>query len=114
MRVKRGKVKNRKHKEVLKSTKGYYGSYSRTYRRAREAAMHAGQYSYAHRKHRAAQMRRQWVKIISAGLFGTGVSYSKFINGLKKNEIELDRKVLAELAQVKPDHFQQIVDAATK
>lgn len=113
MRIKRGLVKAQKHKKVLKAAKGYRQSYSKLYRRAKEALLHAGSYSFAHRRHRRAQMRREWIKIIAAGLSGSGVSYSSFIHGLKKNEINLDRKVLAELAQSQPEHFSEIVKQAS-
>lgn len=113
MRVKRGTTKRQKHTKVLKSTKGYRGSYHRLYRRAREAMLHAGAYSFAHRRRRRSEMRKQWIRIISAGLHGTGVSYSKFVNGLQTHQIDLDRKVLAELAQTNPGHFSQLVELAT-
>ena len=111
MRIKRGIIKNRRHKELLKSTKGYRMSYNRLYKRAKEAAMHAGQYSYAHRRHRRGDMRTQWIKIISAGLANTDtkLSYSKMIGAMAKQNIGLDRKVLAELAQTQPAHFNQLV-----
>ncbi len=113
MRIKRGLAKHNKHKRVLELTKGYRMTYNRLYRRAIEASLHAGQYSMIHRRHRPAQMRRQWIKTIAAGLFGTGISYSKFISGLKQNKIELDRKVLADMASFTPKHFAQVVEAAT-
>ena len=111
MRIKRGITKNRRHKELLSRTKGYRMSYNRLYRRAKEAAMHAGQYSYAHRRHRRADMREQWIKIISAGLASTdtSLSYSKMVGAMAKHNIGLDRKVLAELVQTNPEHFTQLV-----
>ena len=110
MRVKRGVTKRQRHKKLLKAAKGYRATYSKLYKRAHEAYMHAGQYSMIHRRHRRGQMRNQWIKIISAGLTGTDISYSKFIGGLKKNNIELDRKVLAEIAQTNPAHFAKLVE----
>lgn len=110
MRIKRGLNKRRSHKAVLQLTKGYRTSYHKLYRRAREAVLHAGQYSFYHRRHRAAQMRRDWIKIIASGLYGTNLSYSKFVNALHKNNIEIDRKVLAEIAQTNPAHFTKLVD----
>jgi len=112
MRIKRGTTKNQKHKKILKLAKGYRMTYSKLYRRAKEAVRHAGQYSYAHRKHRGSQMREQWIEVISAGLSKHGVSYSTFISALKKQNIELDRKVLAELAVYSPAHFDSIVAEA--
>lgn len=114
MRIKRGLAKQRRHKKILATTKGYRMSYNRLYRRALEAFKHAGSYAFAHRRHRRGQMRKQWIKIIAAGLAmtNTGLNYGRFIAGLKKNNIALDRKVLAEIAQAKPEHFQQIVEAA--
>lgn len=110
MRIKRGETKRAKKQKVLKLTKGYRMSYSKLYRRAKEALLHAGQYSYAHRKHRRAQMRNEWIKIIAAGLAGTEMSYSKFINALKIKKIELDRKVLAEMAVNSPESFKSLVE----
>lgn len=109
MRIKRGASKNNKHKTVLASTKGYRMSYNRLYRRALEASLHAGQYSFAHRRHRRAQMREQWIEIISAALVASQVSYHKFLANLKKHNIAFDRKVLAEIAQTYPEHFNQLV-----
>ncbi len=110
MRIKRGLNKKARHNRVLELTKGYRGSYSKLYRRAREAVLHAGQYNYAHRQARPAQFRKQWIKIISAGLSGTGVSYNGFVSGLDKKNIELDRKVLADIAQSDPKSFSAIVE----
>jgi len=109
MRIKRGTVKRQKHKKVLKQAKGFRMTYSKLYRRAKEAVRHAGQYSYAHRRRRSSQMREEWIKVIAASLSGTGYSYSKFINALKKNNIEIDRKNLAELALYNQDHFNKLV-----
>lgn len=109
MRIKRGVTKNQKHKKVLKLAKGYRMTYSKLYRRAKEAVRHAGQYSYAHRKHRASQVREQWIEVISAALSKHDMSYSKFIGALKKNNIELDRKILAEFAVYNPSHFDSVV-----
>lgn len=110
MRIKRGQEKHRKHKAALELTKGYRMSYNHQYRRALQAILHAGQYSQLHRRHRRAQMRVEWTKIISAALVGTNVSYSAFIHGLDQHKIQLDRKVLAEMAQAKPEHFKSLVE----
>ncbi len=110
MRIKRGTTKNRRHKKILSLTKGYRMSYGKLYRRAKEAVLHAGQYSYAHRRHRRADLREEWIKTISAALSPSGLSYSKFIGGLKKSNINLDRKVLAELAINSPEKFNKLVE----
>ena len=111
MRIKRGETKRQKHNKVLELAKGYRMTYSKSYRRAKEAVRHAGQYSYAHRRRRSSQMRKEWIKVISASLssMNLDLSYSKFINKLNTNNIEIDRKILAELALYKEDHFKQLV-----
>lgn len=109
MRIKRGVTKNRRHKKALKQAKGYRMTYSKLYRRANEALLHAGQYNFAHRRRRKSDKRREWIKVIAAGLYGTGVSYNAFIGGLRTNNIGLDRKVLAHIAQTNPVHFAEIV-----
>jgi len=110
MRVKRGKIKRRKHKKILKKAKGYRLSYSKLYRRAREAILHAGQYSYAHRKKRRSDKRRLWIQKINGALQQYGMKYNTFINLLKKSKIELNRKMLSELALNYPDTFKAIVE----
>lgn len=110
MRVKRGLNKKRKHKKVLKAAKGYRMSYSKLYRRAKEALMHAGQYSYAHRRRRSNEFRKLWIQKINGALSEYGLPYSIFISRLKSNKIELDRKVLADLAQNAPETFKAIVE----
>jgi large subunit ribosomal protein L20 len=114
MRIKRGVTKRASKKKVLDLAKGYRMSYSKLYKRAKEAVLHAGQYSYAHRKHRPAQMRKEWIRAISAGLVNTNLSYSRFIDGLKKKNIMIDRKNLAELVTYNPEHFKQIVEVVSK
>ncbi|MBU0975387.1 MAG: 50S ribosomal protein L20 [Patescibacteria group bacterium] len=114
MRIKRGKIKNRKHKKVLKAAKGYRLTYSKLYRRAKEALLHAGQYSYDHRKKRGNEFRKLWIKRINGALTEHGMKYNKFINSLKKEKIELDRKVLSELAIHEPEVFTEIVNKVKK
>lgn len=109
MRVKRGKTKKQKHKKVLKQAKGYRMSYSKLYRRAKEALLHAGAYSVAHRRRRRSDKRREWIKIISAGLSKSGTNYSSFIHSLKTNNVEIDRKNLAYMVLNNPSHFDQLV-----
>lgn len=111
MRVKRGVTKRRKHKKVLKLTKGYTLSNSKLFRRAKQAQLHAGQYSMAHRRKRAGQFRKLWIQRINAALSPFDLSYSKFIAGLKKAQIELDRKVLADLALDHSEEFKAVVEA---
>lgn len=110
MRVKRGEVKRQKKKEVLKQAKGYRMSYHKLYRRAKEALLHSGQYSYAHRRRRKSQIRTEWIRIISAALVNSDLSYSKFMSALAKKNIGLDRKVLAEMIVNNPEQFAKIVE----
>lgn len=114
MRIKRGKTKNKKHKKVLKAAKGYRMSYSKLYRRAKEKLLHSGAYSFAHRKRRRSQKRTEWIKVISAGLAGSGVSYNQFVSGMKKNNVEIDRKNLADMIMNNKSHFDQVVAEVTK
>ncbi len=114
MRIKRGQNKNRKHKKVLKLAKGYRLSYSKLYRRALEAVKHAGVYNYIHRKHKKGQKRTEWIKSISAALATENISYSKFIAKLKANKIELDRKLIADMAIDHPEHFSMLVKEVSK
>ncbi len=97
-RVKRGVVAHRRHKKVLKQAKGYYGARSRVFRVAKQAVTKAGQYSYRDRRQRKRQFRSLWIVRINAAAREFGLSYSRFIDGLNKAEIEIDRKVLADLA----------------
>lgn len=114
MRVKRGKVKSQKHKKVLKAARGYRLSYSKLYRRAKEALLHAGQYSYTHRKKRPNDFRRLWIQRISGALDKYDLSYSKFIKLLKDAKIELNRKVLSEIAIADPEAFEAVVKQVAK
>ncbi len=112
MRIKRGEAKRARKKSVLKQAKGFRMSYHKLYRRAKEALLHSGQYSYAHRRRRKSQIRTEWIRIISASLVNTDLSYSKFMNALTTKNINLDRKVLAEMAVNSPEQFAKIVEAA--
>ena len=109
MRVKRGTTKHRKHKSVVKAAKGYRLSYSKLFKRAHEARMHAGQYSFADRKKRAGQFREIWIARINSALKKFDIKYNQFINLLKANKIELNRKVLAYLALDQEKTFEEIV-----
>ena len=110
MRIKRGTTRHRRHKAVLKLTKGYRLSYSKLYKRAHEAMMHAGQYSLIDRRHRYGQYRELWIERINAALSATGMKYSEFINALKVEKIELNRKMLSGLALDHKEVFSAIVE----
>ncbi len=97
-RVKRGVTAHARHKKVLKKAKGYQGARSRTFKVAKQAVTKAGQYAYRDRKQRKRQFRALWITRINAGAREHGLSYSRFINGLLKADIAVDRKILAELA----------------
>jgi large subunit ribosomal protein L20 len=97
-RVKRGVTAHARHKKVLDKAKGYYGARSRTFRTANQAVTKAGQYAYRDRRQRKRQFRRLWIARINAAAREFGLSYSRMINGLKAAEVEVDRKVLADLA----------------
>ena len=111
-RVKRGVVARRRHKKVLKQAKGYYGARSRVFRVAKQAVIKAGQYAYRDRRNRKRQLRALWIQRINAGARINGMSYSRFVGGLKKAGIEIDRKVLADLAVHEKAAFAAIVEKA--
>lgn len=111
-RVKRSVHAKKKRREVLRKAKGYYGSRSRRYRVAKEQLLHSGQYAYRDRRDRKGQFRRLWIARIGAGARQNGLSYSRFISGLQKAGVEVDRKALAELAVHDPAAFGQLVQAA--
>ena len=114
VRIKGGTVTKRRHRKVLKEAKGYRGARGRLFRHANEAVAHAKQYAYADRKKRKRDMRRLWIARINAGTRAEGLSYSQFINGLNKAGIEINRKILSELAIQQPDSFKAIVEQARK
>lgn len=111
-RVKRGVIARRRHKKVLKQAKGYYGARSRVFRVAKQAVTKAGQYAYRDRRQRKRQFRALWIARINAGARMNGLSYSRFIAGLKKAAIEIDRKVMADLAVHDKAIFAQLVEKA--
>ncbi len=111
-RVKRSVQARKRHKKVLKAAKGYYGARSRVYRVAKQAVTKAGQYAYRDRKQRKRQFRSLWIVRINAQARVNGLSYSRFINGLKKSEIEIDRKVLADIAVFDKDTFAVLAEKA--
>ena len=108
-RVKRGVIARARHKKVLKQAKGYYGARSRVYRVAVQAVTKAGQYAYRDRRNKKRVFRALWITRINAAVREHGMTYSVFINGLKKAAIGLDRKVLADLAVTDKAAFAAIV-----
>ena len=111
-RVKRGVVARRRHKKILKQAKGYYGARSRVFRVAKQAVIKAGQYAYRDRRNRKRAFRALWIARINAGARANGLSYSRLIAGLKKASIEIDRKVLADLAMNEQQAFAAVVEKA--
>ena len=107
-RVKRGVVAKARHKKVLDKAKGYYGARSKVYRVAKQAVIKAGQYAYRDRRQRKRQFRALWITRINAAARMHGLSYSRLINGLHRAEIDIDRKVLADLAVHDPEAFGAI------
>lgn len=111
-RVKRGVVARRRHKKVMKQAKGYYGARSRVFRVAKQAVIKAHQYAYRDRRQRKRQFRALWIARINAGARANGLSYSRLIAGLKKADVEIDRKVLADLAMNEQQAFNAVVEKA--
>ncbi len=111
-RVKRGVTAHARHKKVLAKAKGYYGARSRVYRVAHQAVTKAGQYAYRDRRQRKRQFRALWIVRINAAARDNGLSYSRLINGLKKAAIEIDRKVLADLAVYDKPAFSVLAEQA--
>lgn len=109
-RAKTSVARKQRHKKYLKAAKGYYGARSRLYRTARETVERAWAYAYRDRKDRKRQFRRLWIARINAAARIHGLSYSKFMNALKKKDIELNRKMLAEIAATDPAGFGSLVD----
>lgn len=110
MRVKTGFTRKRRHKKVLKRTKGMRMTRGRLYKVSKEADLHAGQYAFAGRKLRKREMRKLWIARINAALKPHNLTYAKFIHQLKKAKIELNRKILADLALSEPETFKVIID----
>ncbi|MGL4207479.1 MAG: 50S ribosomal protein L20 [Aeromonadaceae bacterium] len=111
-RVKRGVTARARHKKVMKAAKGYYGARSRVYRVAVQAVTKAGQYAYRDRRQKKRQFRQLWIARINAASRQNGLSYSRFINGLKKASIEIDRKILADIAVHDKATFTALVEKA--
>ena len=111
-RVKRAVSAHKKRRVILNRAKGYYGAKSRTYRAAKEQVQHSLQYQYRDRRNKKREIRRLWITRINAAARINGMSYSVFMSGLKKAGVELDRKVLSDMAISDPDAFAQLVEVA--
>lgn len=111
-RVKRGVVARRSHKKILKAAKGYYGARSRVFRVAKQAVIKAGQYAYRDRRVKKRNFRALWITRINAQARNEGISYSQLIAGLKRAQVQLDRRVLADLAIHDKAAFAQVVARA--
>jgi large subunit ribosomal protein L20 len=112
-RVKRGVAAHARHRKVLKQAKGYYGRRKNTIRASRQAVEKAGQYAYRDRKVKKRTFRALWIQRINAAARANGLTYGRLIDGLKKAGIDLDRKVLADMAVHEPQTFQSLVEAAS-
>lgn len=113
-RVKRGTTKHARHKKVIKAAKGYYGRRKNTIRVAKQAVDKAGQYAYRDRRQKKRNFRALWIQRINAAARINGLTYSRFMNGLKLSGVELDRKVLADIAVREPDVFKDLADQASQ
>lgn len=113
-RVKRGVTSHRKHKKILKLTKGHIGGRSKLVKEAKQSLLHAGEYAFAGRKQRKRDMRKLWIIQLGNAVRAEGISYSKFISALHTKNIKLDRKILADLAVHHPEDFKKIVSSVTK
>ena len=111
-RVKGGTISRARHKKVMKQAKGYFGSKHRLYRSANEQVMHSGKYAYRDRKQKKRDFRKLWITRINAACRQNDISYSKFINGLNKAEIDINRKMLSEIAIDNPKAFTELVNTA--
>ena len=108
-RVKRGTIVRRRHRKLLRQTKGYKHGRKKLFKRAKEAWLKAGQHAYRDRRRKKREFRALWIQQLNAAVRAENLKYGEFVNGLKKAKIELNRKVLAQLAQEEPDEFNQIV-----
>jgi large subunit ribosomal protein L20 len=113
-RVKRGVTGRKRRKEVLKKAKGYYSSRGKHFKAANEQVLHSGNYSYRDRRAKKGEFRKLWIIRINAAARENGLSYNRFMAGLKAAEVEVDRKILAELAVNEPEAFASLVDVARK
>ena len=113
-RVKKSVASRARRKKILEKAKGYYGARSRTFRVAKQAVIKAGQYAYRDRRQRKRQFRALWILRINAGCRMHGLTYSRFIHGLELANVEVDRKILSELAVNNPETFLAVVEQAKK
>jgi large subunit ribosomal protein L20 len=113
-RVKRSVHARKKRREVLERAKGYYGARSRRFRVAREQLLHSGQYAYRDRRAKKREFRRLWITRISAAARQNGLSYSQLVRGLRAAEVDVDRKILADLAATDPRAFTGLVEVARR
>ena len=111
MRITRGLIRHRRHKRVLKDAKGFRGTRSRLWRTANEAVLHARKWAYIHRKQKRRELRKLWIMRINAAVRQHGMTYASFIHKLGQSTVDLDRKVLADMAVHDPDAFKAVVDA---
>ena len=114
MRIKRGVNAVKKRRKILKQAKGYFGAKSKLYRTAREQVMKSGQYAYIGRKQKKRDFRALWITRINAACRINDISYSRFVSGLKKANVSLNRKVLADMAVREPEEFANLVEIAKK
>ncbi len=112
MRIKRGVTSHKRHKKVLAMTKGHRATRHSLYRRAKESMLHALSYAYAHRRERKGDMRRLWILRVSAASRARGLNYGQFIYGLKQAGVDINRKVLADMAVREPEAFANLVTIA--
>ncbi|MCI9178226.1 MAG: 50S ribosomal protein L20 [Clostridia bacterium] len=113
-RVKTARITRKKHKKILKRAKGYYGAKRYRFRMAKQAVMKSGKYAYVGRKDKKSNFRKLWIARINAASRQNGLTYSKLINGLKKANVVINRKMLAELAVTDPKAFTEIAEIAKK
>ena len=111
-RVKNGVIAKAKHKKILKKAKGYYGARSKLFKTAKQAVIKAGQYAYRDRRAKKREFRALWIIRINAAARACGLTYSTMMNGLKKASVEIDRKVLADLAVHEPAAFEKVAEQA--
>lgn len=114
MRIKRGVMVKKRHKNILKLTKGYKHGRKKSIKQAKEAILKAGAFAYRDRRNKKRDFRRLWIVRINAAVREYGLTYSKFIKALKDEKIELDRKILAELATNHPEEFAKIIERVKK
>lgn len=110
VRVRTGTTAHRRHKKVLKLAKGYWQSRSKQFKKAKEATLHAGEYAFAGRKRRKRDFRRLWIIRLNAAVRNHGTTYSTFIQQLKQKNVQIDRKILAQIATEHPEIFKKLVE----